>query len=193
MRLARSFFEQKTLTVAKNLLGCFLIRQIGQKKIIARIIETEAYCGPYDLASHASKGRTKRTEVMFGPAGYAYVYLVYGMYYCLNVVTGRVGYPAAVLIRGIELIHGLKFSNFKLPKQTTNNKLRTTKIIGPGKVCRALTIDKRFNDIDLIKGNRLYIVRVADDFNRRTVKKLPRVGVDYAGKYKDKKWRFVLE
>jgi len=112
MRLPRKFFEQKTLSVAKNLLGCFLIRQIGRKRIVARIVETEAYCGPKDLANHASKGKTKRTEVMFNQAGHAYVYLIYGMYYCFNVVTEKMGYPAAVLIRGIEIIDDTKFSIF---------------------------------------------------------------------------------
>lgn len=202
MKLPRSFFKQKTLKVARELLGCFLIRQTarpqccakrsgrGNKKIIARIIETEAYCGEKDLASHASQGRTKRTEVMFGPAGHAYIYLIYGMYYCFNIVTEKVDYPAAVLIRGVEI----------------NNQ----KIIGPGRVCRELKINKELNGVDLIKSNKLYITnRVGDDsrlpsrlrskfggqVNRRypRIKKLPRVGVDYAREYKDKLWRFVLE
>lgn len=212
MRLTRSFFQQKTLQVAKNLLGCFLIRKIGRRQIIARIIETEAYRGPKDLANHASKGRTKRTEVMFGQAGHAYIYLIYGMYYCLNVVTERIGYPSAVLIRGIEIINGLKIpnskfqepnkyhiSNSKFQKRRTNNELRITKVIGPGKVCRELQIDKGFHGADLIKDKRLYFIRSADGFSRRSgtnppkIKRLPRVGVDYAKEYKDKKWRFVLE
>ena len=174
MRLSRRFFEQKTLKVARELLGCFLIRKIGGQKIVAKIIETEAYCGPSDLANHASKGLTKRTTVMFGPSGQAYIYLIYGMYYCFNVVTEKQGYPAAVLIRGVEI-----------------NKSR---IIGPGKVCRELKIDKQFNGVDLIKSSDLYIIAgVGDDFNRRQlIKKLPRVGVDYAGAWAEKKWRFVL-
>lgn len=197
MRLARSFFEQKTLQVAKNLLGCFLIRQVGKKKIIGRIIETEAYCGPKDLANHASKGRTKRTEVMFGRAGHAYIYLIYGVYYCFNVVTERCGYPAAVLIRGIELI------------RMTKNEGRITKIIGPGKVCRELKIDKSFHGADLVKNNRLYFIRLADgsllhcryggQVSRRSeknppkIKCLPRAGVPYAKEYKNKLWRFALK
>lgn len=217
MRLSRNFFEQKTLKVAKDLLGCFLIRKIGQKIMIAKIIETEAYCGPKDLANHASKGRTQRTAVMFGQAGRAYIYLIYGMYYCFNVVTEKRDYPAAVLIRGVEIIHDLKFSitppaclrswragnfqlpmnfqflNFKLQKQATINKQQTTKIIGPGKVCRELKIDKNFQGADLIKDNHLYFIRLAERFIPRRIKTLPRVGVDYAKEYKDKKWRFVLE
>lgn len=153
MRLPRSFFKQKTLKVAKDLLGCFLIHQISKKKIISRIIETEAYCGPKDLANHASLGRTKRTEVMFGPAGHAYIYLIYGMYYCLNIVTEKVNYPAAVLIRGVEL----ETRNPRLKTRNSNSEFRVLKIIGPGKVCRELKINKKFNGIDLVKSKQLYI------------------------------------
>jgi len=176
MKLPRSFFQRKTLTVAKELLGCFLVRKIGRQQIIAKIIETEAYCGPKDLANHAAKGLTKRTAVMFGRAGHAYIYLIYGMYYCFNIVTEEQGYPAAVLIRGVEI-----------------NK---SKIVGPGKVCRELKIDKRLNGVDLINDKRFSIVdRLSGGgFSRRKplIKKLPRVGVDYAGEWAKKKWRFVL-
>ena len=188
MKLPRKFFEKKTLRVAKELLGCFLIRRIGRRKIVARIIETEAYCGPKDLANHASKGRTPRTEIMFGQAGYAYVYLIYGMYYCFNVVTERVNYPAAVLIRGME-INGQK-------------------IIGPGKVCRELEIDKKLNGLDLIKSQKLWIEnrrlmnqnleskiedrRAKANQQKFNIISLPRVGVDYAGEYKNKPWRFGI-
>ena len=103
IKLKREFFERKTLVVARELLGKYLIHRIGTKIISGMITETEAYHGFRDLASHASRGRTKRTEIMFGPAGHAYIYLIYGMYYCLNVVTEREEYPAAVLIRGVEI------------------------------------------------------------------------------------------
>jgi len=173
MILARSFFEQKTLKVAQDLLGCFLIRQIGQKKISGRIVETEAYCGSKDLANHASKGRTNRTEAMFGPPGHAYVYLIYGMHYCFNIVTEKSGYPAAVLIRGVELDD----------RQT---------IIGPGKVCRALKIDKSLHGVDLVKSQKIWV----EDNNQRLkdwkIVKLPRVSIDYAGEYKYKRWRFRI-
>ena len=156
------------------MLGCFLIRRIGGRKIVARIIETEAYCGPKDLANHASKGRTQRTEIMFGQAGRAYIYLIYGMYYCFNVVTERVNYPAAVLIRGLE-INGQK-------------------IIGPGKVCRELEIDKKLNGLDLIKSQKLWIENRRAETNQQkfNIISLPRVGVDYAGEYKNKPWRFGI-
>lgn len=173
MRLKITFFEQKTLKVAKQLLGCFLIHKIGKKKIIARIIETEAYCGPADLANHASKGRTKRTEVMFRKAGHAYVYLIYGMYHCFNIVTEKENYPAAVLIRSVGI--GKK------------------EITGPGKVCRALGIDKRLNGVDLIKSKELWVEKNNQRLKDNKIKRLPRVGVDYAGKWAKKKWRFQLK
>ena len=180
MRLKRSFFNQKTLNVAKQLLGCFLIHKTGKNKIIGRIIETEAYCGPTDLASHASRGKTQRTQIMFGPAGHAYIYLIYGMYYCFNIVTENIDYPAAVLIRGVEIINNSKL------------KSQNSKVIGPGKVCRQMKIDKKYNGIDIVKSNKLWIEGSSKKTSDFTIKKLKRVGVDYAGEYKDKLWRFIL-
>ena len=141
--IQRSFFEQKTLAVAQQLLGCFLIHKSNQQELVGRIIETEAYIGPKDKANHASHGRTNRTEVMFGPAGYSYIYLIYGMYHCFNVVTEKEGYPAAVLIRGLEII----------------NKQKVEKVIGPGKVCREMKIDKKYHNIDLVNNKKLFIVK----------------------------------
>jgi len=196
-RLRKKFYERNTIKVARDLLGKFLIRIIARphrqaklggqskKKIIALITETEAYHGPKDLASHASRGRTKRTEVMFGLAGRAYVYLIYGMYYCFNIVTGKENFPAAVLIRGVEIINNLK------PK--TYNQL----ISGPGKVCRELKIDRSLNKENLLKSKKLFVVE-----DKKLLKKYypqgfkikigKRVGVDYAGEYRNKPWRFIL-
>src|SRR2546428_9717772 len=101
-KLARSFYSRSTLDVASDLLGKVLVRRLGRKNLAGKIVETEAYVGPHDLACHASKGHTPRTSVMFGRPGYAYVYMIYGFYFCLNVVTEPLGYPAAVLIRGVE-------------------------------------------------------------------------------------------
>lgn len=173
-RLGRDFFERKTLVVAKDLLGKFLVRKMGNRIISAQIIETEAYCGPDDLASHASKGKTPRTTVMFGPAGYSYVYLIYGMYHCLNIVTEKDGFPAAVLIRGV-IIEKAK------------------RIDGPGKLCRELKIDKTSNLLDLITSKQLWIEDRGDKPARGSIKATPRIGIDYAKEYKDKPWRFVLE
>ncbi len=111
--LPRDFYARPVHDVARDLLGALLVRILPRRggrmtRLAGRIVEVEAYDGPDDLASHASKGRTRRTEVMFGEAGHAYVYLVYGMHHCLNVVTGPVGYPAAVLIRALEPVEGIK-------------------------------------------------------------------------------------
>jgi len=175
MRLKRKFFNRDTLIVAKELLGKYLVRKIGSKKIVVRITETEAYCGQKDLACHASKGLTPRTKVMFGPPGHVYVYMIYGMYHCLNMVTEGENYPAAVLIRGACLI---KKSKLKILK-------------GPGILCRELKIDKKLNGVDITKSGDLWIEE-GEQIKSFQIKKGKRIGVDYAGKWKDKLWRFWI-
>ena len=184
-KLSRSFYSRSTLQVARDLIGSVLVRDFDGRRLSGRIVETEAYVGPHDLACHASKGHTPRTSIMFGPAGYAYVYMIYGFYFCLNVVTERKGYPAAVLIRGVEPLENLDFM-----RDLRNNPERDTNIAsGPGKVCMAMSIDKRLNGEDLL-GETLWIEdRGLDSGNILTS---PRIGVDYAGEYKDKPWRFYL-
>lgn len=181
MVLKKSFYNQNTLKVARDLLGCFLVRKFSDGKISKFIIiETEAYCGPNDLASHASRGKTQRSEVMFGEAGMIYIYLVYGMYYMLNIVTEKKDYPAAVLIRAVE-------------SDSKNSGFENAKLNGPGKLCRILKIDKSFNGLSIYnKKNGLWIERGRLKKTSQ-IKKTPRIGVDYAGEYKDKPWRFVLE
>ena len=170
--LPRSYFNRPTLTVARSLVGKYLIRCINGREIAGKIVEVEAYVGSKDRACHASKGRTQRTEVMFGPAGVAYVYLIYGMYHCLNVVTEREEFPSAVLIRAIEIDGEL--------------------IDGPGRLCRALEIDRRFNLVDLTIGESLWFEDRGEVVGRGTVGAYPRIGVDYAGKWAEKLWRFRL-
>jgi len=184
-KLSRSFYSRSTLQVASDLLGKVLVRSFDGRRLAGTIVETEAYVGPHDLACHASKGHTPRTSIMFGPAGYAYVYMIYGFYFCLNVVTERKGYPAAVLIRGVEPLENLDFM-----RQLRNNPERDTNIAsGPGKLCMAMSIDKRLNGEDLL-GQALWIEdRKLDPGPILTS---PRVGVDYAGEYKDKPWRFYF-
>jgi len=132
------------------------------------IIEVEAYDGPHDLASHASKGRTMRTNVMFGAAGHWYVYLCYGMHWMLNVVTGPADYPAAVLIRAVE------------------------GIAGPGRLTKALGIDKRFNERSATLEEELWIEDRGVAVPKRGVQTTPRIGVAYAREYARKPWRYVL-
>ncbi|PIS42226.1 MAG: 3-methyladenine DNA glycosylase [Candidatus Kerfeldbacteria bacterium CG08_land_8_20_14_0_20_40_16] len=181
-RLNRSFYLQPTLEVAQELLGKFLVHKIGKKKLIGKIIETETYIGPKDKASHASRGRTPRTELMFGEAGHAYVYLIYGMYYCFNVVTGKKDYPAAVLIRAVQPFTAGENGHFYLHKDVTN---------GPGKLCRYLKIDKKLNGVDLTS-NVLWIEDRGIIVKKSQIGRAKRIGVDYAGEYKDKLWRFYI-
>lgn len=174
MKLSRSFYNQSTLNVARQLLGRFLIRKAGRKKIIGKIVETEAYVGLADKASHASRGKTLRTAIMFGQPGFAYVYMIYGMYYCLNIVTEREHYPAAVLIRAVEPV-----------------TWRPIKSSGPGKVCQYFQIDKKINGADIC-GSKLWIEDRGLVVKDSQVVRAKRVGVDYAGEYKNKKWRFYI-
>jgi DNA-3-methyladenine glycosylase len=170
--LPRLYFNRPTLTVARSLIGKYLVRSIDDRELVGKIIEVEAYVGPQDQACHASKGRTQRTDVLFGPAGIAYVYLIYGMYHCLNVVTEREEFPSAVLIRAIEI----------------DGKL----IDGPGRLCRALEIDRRFNRVDFTAGEFIWFEDRGVSVKRGEVEAHPRVGVDYAGEWAKKPWRFRL-
>jgi DNA-3-methyladenine glycosylase len=185
-KVSRSFYSRSTLDVASDLLGKVLVRRFGRRNLIGKIVETEAYVGPHDLACHASKGHTPRTSVMFGPPGYAYVYMIYGFYFCLNVVTEPLGYPAAVLIRAVEPLE-----NVDLMRELRNNPEKETNIAsGPGKLCMAMSIDRQLNGADLL-GTTIWIEdRKLDPGPIRTS---PRVGVDYAGEYREKPWRFFVE
>jgi DNA-3-methyladenine glycosylase len=165
-KLRNDFYKQDAVTVAEKLLGKIIVRKWDDgTETRYRIIETEAYLGEEDLACHASKGRTLRTEIMYAEGGHIYVYLIYGMYWMLNVVTGVENQPQAVLIRGID------------------------NIIGSGKVGRELKIDKTFYGENIMTSNRIWIENSVDVINFRTV---PRIGIDYAGEeWKNKPWRFI--
>ena len=184
MKLPRDFYRQPTEEVAKQLLGKFLVHRHAEATLVGRIVETEAYLGPHDLACHAAKGRTKRTEVMFGPAGHAYVYFIYGFYNMLNLVTEATDYPAAVLIRAVEPVRGIEQM-----KQNRKNDLLHNLASGPGKLCQAFAIDRSLNGEDVC-GKVLYL----EDRDEPTPKfaATPRIGVNYAGKWKDKPLRFIV-
>ena len=170
-RLRRAFYRTPATELAQALLGKVLVHRVGGRKVPARIVETEAYVGEHDLACHAAKGRTRRTEVMFGPAGFSYVYLIYGMYPMLNIVSGERGVAEAVLIRAAEPIGW------------------DADLSGPGKLCREMRITLADNALDLTKSGKLFLV---DDGARATprVATSKRVGVDYAGEWKDALLRF---
>jgi DNA-3-methyladenine glycosylase len=185
VKVPRSFYAQPTIHVARQLLGKYLVRRHPDGTTVGKIVETEAYVGPHDLACHAAKGRTARTEVMFGPPGHAYVYFIYGVYYCLNIVTEEVGHASAVLIRSLEPIEGIDL----MQQRRRLDDLRKL-ASGPGKLCLAMAIDKTLNGADMSRGNILYV----EDRNEPPPKiaATPRIGVDYAGKWKDKPWRFLI-
>lgn len=169
-KLDHSFYQRDAKKLARDLIGTVLVRRVRGREYRARIVETEAYVGPRDLASHSSKGRTKRTEVMFGPAGHAYVYLVYGMYEMFNIVADRTGGGQAVLIRAAEPLGGWKAG-----------------LAGPGKLTRAFKITRSVNGLDLT-GDTLYLA--VDPGYRPRTRRAKRIGVEYAGEWKDKLLRF---
>ncbi len=172
-RLPRAFFDRDTRLVARDLLGKVLVHQDGHVRRAARIVETEAYHGPDDRASHARFGPTPRAAVMFGPPGRAYVYLVYGLSHCMNVVTGPEGFPAAVLLRGAEPISAC---------------LHATR--GPGNLCRALAIRREVHSGADLLGPVLWIEDGPAPGER--IVRTPRIGVEYAGAWARRPWRFAL-
>jgi DNA-3-methyladenine glycosylase len=171
MRLKRDFYARHTLTVARELLGQRLVRAWNGQELSGRIVEVEAYVGRDDEACHASRGRTARNAVMFGPPGFAYVYFIYGMHHCFNAVTEPEGSAAAVLIRALEPLDGLD-----VMQRHRKGRQGVELTNGPAKLCYALGIDKRLNGVDLVSGQSIWIEReltVAD----AGVARGPRVGV----------------
>jgi DNA-3-methyladenine glycosylase len=175
-KLPRRFYDRPALPVARDLLGKVLVVEAPEGRRAARIVEVEAYVGEYDLACHAARGRTSRTDVLFGPPGHAYVYLIYGMHHCFNVVTCREGRAAAVLVRGVEPVEGVPL------------KTRTD---GPGRLCDALGITLAHNRADLL-GDQLFILD-APRVPAAEVARGPRIGVDYAGHWADKPYRLWIQ
>lgn len=172
-KLPLSFYAREdTLAIARELVGMHLVHEEHGGRRVGRIVETEAYMGPEDLAAHSSRGRTQRTEVMFGAPGHAYVYFIYGVWNCMNVVTARVGVPHAVLVRALEPVENI-----------------TQKTWGPGLLCRAMGIDRTLNGADLC-GGRLWLERPRKMTHPMRIGRSPRIGVDYAGHWAGRPWRF---
>ena len=170
-KIGHRFYKRDAARLAHDVIGAVLAHRVRGREYRARIVEAEAYVGPHDLASHSSRGRTKRTEVMFGPPGHAYVYLIYGMYTMFNIVTGGAGSGQAVLIRAAEPLGDWKVD-----------------LSGPGKLTRAFKITRSYNGLDLATG-RLFLLHDTD--YRPRIKRTKRVGVDYAKEWKDALLRFV--
>jgi DNA-3-methyladenine glycosylase len=171
--LPYSFYKRDTHIVARELLGKLLVREKDGKKIIGRICEVESYVGEDDMASHASKGKTKRTEPMYGKAGRAYVYMIYGMYYCFNVVTEVENFPAAILIRACEAVENI-----------------SGKTNGPGKLCREFFIDRSFTNHNITTSNELYICDDGTRIPKNQITAAPRIGVAYAKEDAALPWRY---
>jgi DNA-3-methyladenine glycosylase len=183
--LARHFYQRDTVEVAQDLLGIFIVRQINGQLLVAKIVETEAYCGVIDPASHAYRGPTVRNQAMFGPVGHAYIYISYGIHFCLNVVARIPAQPAGgVLIRAVQPIEGIEF--MKLVRRTQNLHDLTN---GPGKVTQALAINLALKGADLTKKGDLHLVQ-AENQPAITIKATPRIGISLA---KEQLWRFFIK
>lgn len=173
-KLPRSFYDRDTIVVAKDLLGKYLVHKTAQDTRIGKIVEVEAYLGPHDLAAHSARGKTERTKVMFGPPGHAYVYLIYGMYYCVNVVTEAEGHASAVLIRALE------------PVENIHSRTQ-----GPGLLCKAMQITKHLHGHDLLSDD--FYLTESPAPQRVTIVKRPRIGVDYAKHWAKRLLRFYIK
>jgi len=186
-RLGRRFYARYTPTVARELLGCLLVRVEGKKRLSGIIVETEAYRGSGDPASHAYSGKTRRNEVMFGEPGHAYVYFTYGFHHCLNLTTEREGIPGAVLIRAVEPVEGVETM---IARRGLEDAARAAD--GPGKLTQALGIDRRLNGEDLISSKRLFVEAGSGPVPVGTSARVGiKLGVDRRWRYYVKGSRFV--
>ena len=184
--LSRIFYYDKPTIVARHLLGAKLVRNYNDENLSGMIIETEAYMGDTDSASHAFRGKTPRTKVLFGEPGHAYVYFIYGMYNMLNIVTGPLDVPWAVLIRAIEPLERVALMH----RRPGSAKVHTD---GPGKVCAALHIDRSLNGWDLTRGEELWIEQYKHYPDTRIVQ-TPRIGIDYAfPEHRLANWRYRIK
>jgi DNA-3-methyladenine glycosylase len=172
-KLTRDFYDRDTIAVARELLGKCLVHRSNGVERVGRIVEVEAYLGPHDLAAHSARGLTKRTKVMFGPPGHAYVYMIYGIYYCMNVVTEREGHASAVLLRAVE------------PVKNIDGRTQ-----GPGLLCKAMQVDRRLNAHDLTSDD--FFIAESPEAGPPAIVKRPRVGVDYAGAWAKRHLRFYI-
>ena len=185
--MERSFYERDVVTVARELIGRLLVHDSPEGRTSGVITETEAYSGINDPACHAYPyKRTKRTEVLFGPGGHAFVYLIYGMYHCMNVSANIPGQPEGVLIRSLEPVEGIE-----LMKKRDGGKPDSKLCLGPGRLCRAMGIGMSHYGYDLC-GDTLFIEAGTDEKCYGEIKTSPRINIDYAGYAKDWPWRFYI-
>ena len=179
----RAWFDRSAADVAPELLGAFLVHDTPGGRIAGRLVEVEAYLGPEDLAAHSSHGETARNGVMFGPPGHLYVYLVYGMHHCVNVVCGPGSKPEAVLLRAAQLTEGEN-----LARAGRGDVTDVRLAAGPGNLAAAFDIDRRLNGADLLAGP----VRLERGPPPEAVERSARIGVDYAGDWTDRPHRYQI-
>jgi DNA-3-methyladenine glycosylase len=195
IKLDREFYNRNSVDVSKDLLGKYLIHRVDGIDLVGKIVEVEAYMGPEDKAAHSYGGRrTERIEVMYGGPGYAYVFIIYGMYSCMNIVTEKVGMPQAVLIRALEPVSGIE-KMCELRYGENCSELTKTKFKnltnGPGKLCSGLGITRAQNGEDLC-GNNLYLARDEEE-EKFNIVESKRINIDYAEEAIDYLWRFYIE
>ena len=191
VRLPRGFYARDTLTVARSLLGRRLVRMLEGERISGRIVETEAYIGEDDEASHANPGPTERNASMYMEAGHGYVYLIYGMYHCFNIVSEREGFPAAVLVRALEPLEGLDLMQER--RGSVGARSETELTSGPGRLCQALAIDRRHDGIDLCAPGSPVFLEPGDPVAAEVVATGPRVNVRGDKAAVEAPWRFWIE
>ena len=184
--LPREFYLRDTLLVARELLGARLVRTLDGQRAAGSVVEVEVYIGEDDLASHAAGGPSDRNRAMYEPGGYAYVYFIYGMHYCLNVVTEAGGFPAAVLIRGIHPLEGIDLMAARRPGQPLRSFTN-----GPAKLCQALAIDRRLDRHDLTQGVELWL-EPGEPVRDEQIVATPRVNVTGDERARSVWWRWVV-
>ncbi|WFR56016.1 DNA-3-methyladenine glycosylase [Anaerocolumna sp. AGMB13025] len=187
MKITREFYERDAVTVARDLLGLTLVHKTMEGITKGIIVETEAYMGTIDAAAHSYKSNPSgRTNVQYGEGGHAYIYLIYGMYYCMNIVTNQVEVPEVVLLRALEPVEGIE-----LMKKRRNTEKILNLCSGPGKLCAAMGIDKENYGMDLCQ-NQLYLEQEAG-YKQSEMIASKRINIDYAGEAKDYLWRFTIK
>lgn len=187
--IPRSFFARPTCTVARELLGCLLVRQLNGTRLSGTIVEAEAYIGERDLACHARAGKTSRTEVMYGAAGFAYVYFTYGMHWMLNVVTEQEGFPAAVLIRAIEPVEGIDQM-----RKLRGGKEERLLCSGPARLTQALAIARNENGLDLCQPQSGIWIEPGEPLARNQITTSTRIGLGQTPEpWLSKPWRYLVK
>ncbi len=189
MIITRDFYRRKVQTVARELLGKQLVRQVNGSRIAGIILEAEAYDGEQDQACHARSGKTKRNAMMYGEAGHTYVYFTYGMHWMLNCVSGEDGYPAAVLIRAIHPVEGLD-----IIQKNREGIERPHWCDGPAKLTKALEITGQFNGIDLCSSASPFFIEVGIEIPEESIRSTPRIGIQYTPEpWRSKPWRYITD